>query len=234
MAGAAVSTQRARILVVDDHPMLRGGLIRLIDQQKDLICCGEAGTVAEAQTAVARHKPDLVILDLRLKGGDGLELIKSLKSRFSDLRILIISQYEARLYAERSLRAGALGYLVKEQAAEEVLDAIRTVLRGEIYLTRGTAGHLLHKLVGNRAQVRRTGIENLTDRELHVLQLLGDGRSTRDIAAELNLSFKTIETHRENLKNKLGLHTAAELTHYANEWAREQISLAPQRFKDGG
>ncbi|HEU0038659.1 MAG TPA: DNA-binding response regulator, partial [Verrucomicrobiae bacterium] len=106
--------------------------------------------------------------------------MKSLKSQFSDLRILIISQYEARLYAERSLRAGALGYLVKEQAAEEVLDAIRTVLRGEIYLTRGTAGHLLHKLVGNRAQVRRTGIENLTDRELHVLQLLGDGRSTRE------------------------------------------------------
>ena len=220
--------------MVDDHPMLRGGLIRLIDQQNDLICCGEAGTVAEAQTAVARHKPDLVILDLRLKGGDGLELIKSLKSQFSDLRILIISQYEARLYAERSLRAGALGYLVKEQAAEEVLDAIRTVLRGEIYLTRGTAGHLLHKLVGNRPQVRRNGIENLTDRELHVLQLLGDGRSTREIAAELNLSFKTIETHRENLKNKLGLHTAAELTHYANEWAREQISVPPQRFKDAG
>src|SRR5262249_48885325 len=117
----------ARVLIVDDHPMVREGLVRLISRQNDLVCCGEAGTVQETLGAVASQKPDLVILDLRLKGGDGLELIKSLKSQFPDLRILILSQYEAPLYAERALRAGALGYVVKEQAAEEVLTAIQTV-----------------------------------------------------------------------------------------------------------
>src|SRR6185436_8861316 len=149
---------KARILVVDDHPMVRDGLVRLINKQRDLICVGEAGTVTEAQTAVAKHRPDLVILDLRLKGGDGLELIKSLKSQFADLRILILSQYEARLYVERALRAGALGYVVKDQAAEEVLDAIRTVLAGQVYLTRGMAGLLLHKFVGAGSKAARGGV----------------------------------------------------------------------------
>ncbi len=220
---------RMRILVVDDHPVVRDGLIRLINRQRDLICCGEAGTEAEAQTAVAKQKPDLVILDLRLKGGDGLGLIKLLKSQFEDLRILVLSQYDAPAYVERALRAGALGYVVKEQAADGVLKAIRTVLAGQVYLTRGMAGLLLHKFVGTSPKAPLTGVEHLTDRELHVLQLLGAGMSTREVAAELGLSFKTIEAHRENIKHKLGLHGAAELIHYANEWAREQISLPPQK-----
>src|SRR5207245_2994434 len=140
---------------------------------RDVICCGEAGTVAQAQTEVAKHKPDLVILDLRLKSGDGLELIKSLKAQFADLRILILSQYEAPLYAERALRAGALGYVVKEQAAEEILGAIRTVLAGDVYLTRGMAALMLHKFVGAPKASGRGGAEQLTDRELNVLHLLG-------------------------------------------------------------
>ena len=177
--------------------------------------------------AVTKLKPDLVILDLRLKGEDGLELIKSLKSHFPDLRILILSQYEAPLYAERALRAGALGYVVKEQAAAEVLNAMRTVLAGQVYLTRGMAGLLLSKLVGTTSKAPRLGVEHLTDRELHVLQSLGAGLSTREIAAELRLSFKTVEAHRENIKHKLGLRGSAALIHYANEWAREQVSLPP-------
>ena len=218
---------KTRIVVVDDHPMMREGLIRLIGKQRDLICCGEAGTVAEAQRAVAKRKPDLVILDLRLKSGDGLELIKALKAQFADLRILILSQYEAPLYIERALRAGALGYVVKEQAATEVMKAIRTVLAGQIYLPGEMAALLLHKFVGTTAKAPQTSIEHLTDRELHVLQLLGAGMSTRAIAAELNLSFKTIEAHRENIKHKLGLRGAAALIHYATGWAREQISPPP-------
>lgn len=223
---------KARILVVDDHPLLRGGVIRLINQQSDLTCCGEAGTVAEAQVAAAQLKPDLVILDLRLKGGDGLDLIKSLKAEFPSLRMIVLSQYEAPLYVERALRAGALGYVVKEQAAEELLSAVRTVLAGEVYLTRGMSARLLHTFVGATPGTPRSGIDQLTDRELQVLQLLGAGMSTRRVAEELKISFKTIETHRENIKRKLGVRDASALILYANEWAREQVSL-PVQLMDG-
>lgn len=220
---STASTTKARILVVDDHPMVRDGLVQLISQHPDLICCGEADSVAAAQTAVERKLPDLVILDLRLKGGDGLELIKSLKSQHPRIKILILSQYDAPMYAERALRAGAVGYVVKEQAAAEVLQAIRTVLGGQVYLTRCMASIILQKMVGLKAE-GRSGVEALTDRELHVLNLLGGGLSTRQIANELKLSFKTVETHRENIKRKLGLSNAAALVHYATQWGRGQLS----------
>jgi DNA-binding NarL/FixJ family response regulator len=223
----AAAVTQARVLIVDDHPMVRDGLIRLISQHGDLMCCGEAGTVSEALLAAASLKPDLIILDLRLKGGDGLDLIKSLLAQSPDLRILILSQYEAPLYAERALRAGALGYVVKEQAAEEILGAIRTVLAGEVYLTRGMAALLLHKFVGAAPKTASNGAQQLTDRELHVLHLLGAGLSTREIAGELKLSFKTIETHRENIKRKLGLQNAAALVHYATQWSRQELSTSP-------
>jgi len=225
MPMAARISPQARILVVDGHPMVRHGLIGLMGQQTDLVCCGEASTAGEAQAAIAKLKPDLVILDLRLKGGDGLELIKSLKCLHPDLRILILTQYDAPLYAERALRAGALGYIIKDQAADEVLKAIRTVLSGEIYLTQAMAALLLHKLVGASRKASGTDVEQLTDRELHVLQLLGAGLSTREIASRLQLSFKTIETHRENIKFKLGLQNAVELIHFATNWASQQGSL---------
>jgi DNA-binding NarL/FixJ family response regulator len=204
--------------------MVRDGLIRLISQQTDLACCGEAATGPETHAAVDRLKPDLVILDLRLKQGDGIELIKSLKAQHADLRILILSQHEAPIYVERALRAGALGYVIKEQAADEVLKAIRSVLAGDIYLTRGMAALLLRKLVGPTPP-QEAGKQSLTDRELTVLQLLGTGLSTREIASQLNVSFKTIETHRENIKRKLSIRTAPALVHYATEWAREQVSV---------
>ena len=218
-------SQPSRILIVDDHPMVREGLVRLISQHQDLVCCGEAANGRDTMAAVASQRPDLVILDLRLKGEDGLELIKTLRSQFSDLRILILSQYEAPLYAERALRAGASGYLVKEQGAEEVLNAIRTVLGGELYLTRGIAALLLHKIVGANAKTTTENLQQLTDRELHVLNLLGMGLSTREIAAELRVSFKTVETHRENIKHKLGLQGAAALIHYATNWARQETAI---------
>jgi two-component system, NarL family, response regulator NreC len=228
----AMAARKARVLVVDDHPMMRAGLIQLINQQIDLACCGEAGTAAEAQAAVGRLKPDVVILDLRLKGGDGLELIKSLVSQFAGLRILVLTQYDAPHYVERALRAGALGYVVKEEAAEAVLGAVRAVLAGEVYLTRALAGRVLHTFIGSLPGTPRAGVEQLTDRELHVLQLLGAGFSTRKIATELMLSFKTIETHRENIKRKLGLRGAAELVHFASEWAREGVCLDRRSVTD--
>jgi DNA-binding NarL/FixJ family response regulator len=222
-----MAQKKSSILVVDDHPMVRDGLRRLIGQQPDLFCCGEAGTAADTLEAVIRLKPDLVILDLRLKGGDGLELIKALKSQHPDLKILILSQYEAPIYVERALRAGALGYVVKAQAAEEILKAVQATLTGEVYLTRGMAAVLLRRFVGFGPKPAGEGIEPLTDRELHVLHLLGSGLSTRQIAVELNLSFKTIETHRENIKRKLGLRGAAALVHYATQYTREQMAAPP-------
>jgi len=211
--------------VVDDHPMVRDGLIRMIVQQEDLTCCGEAATVAETYKAVDDLRPDLVVLDLRLKGGDGLELIKGLKSAHPQIKILILSQYDAPIYVERAMRAGALGYLIKEQAAEEVLKAIRSVLGGDIYLSRAMAALLLRKIVGPNPKNSQSGAEPLTDRELHVFQLLGAGLSTREIATELNLSFKTVETHRENIKRKLNIRGASALVHAATEWSRQQVSV---------
>jgi DNA-binding NarL/FixJ family response regulator len=217
---------KARIVVVDDHPMVRGGVIRLLERQSDLLCCGEAGDASEARALIASQKPDLAIIDLRLKGSDSLELIKALKVEFPATRILVLSQYDAPLYVERALRAGALGYVIKVQAPEEIVTAVRTVLAGEIYVTRAMAALLLHRFVGPTPGSTCPGIENLTDRELQVLQLLGAGLSTRKVADELKLSFKTIESHRENIKRKLKLKGAAELVHFANRWAGEQVTLS--------
>lgn len=217
---------KSRILVVDDHPIVRSGLIRLIDLQEDLVCCGEASNAAEATACIAAKDPDLVILDLRLKGTDSLELIKELIFRFDRLRILVLSQYDTPIYVERALRAGARGYVLKDQAADDLLEAMRAVLTGEVYLSRAMAASLLHKMVRISKKASREGLDLLTDRELHVLRLLGSGRSTRAIAGELNLSFKTIESHRENIKLKLGLRDAAQLVHFATEWSSERICVA--------
>lgn len=224
------SKPKAQILVVDDHPMIRGGLIRLISQQSDLECCGEAGTVAEAEAAIARQYPDLMILDFLLKSGASLDFIKSLKRRFPEFRILILSQYDAPLYVERTLHAGALGYVAKEHAPDEIITAIRTVLNGQVYLTRAMSARLLLNFVG-QCPKNPSGVEALTDRELQVLQLLGAGMGTREIAHALSLSFKTVETHRENMKRKLGLSSAPQLVHYAAEWARQQVSLPPDAIR---
>jgi DNA-binding NarL/FixJ family response regulator len=218
------ATAKSRILVVDDHPVVRQGLLHFINQQEDLVGCGEASNSAEALRAIALCHPDLAIVDVRLKNEDGLELIKQLKAGFPELRILMLSQYDLPLYAERALRAGALGFVIKAQAADEILTAIRSVLAGDIYLPQALARLLLHQLIGAAPNANRPSVENLTDRELHVLRLLGAGRSTREIAVALELSFKTVETHRENIKHKLGLQGANQLIHFATEWARQQTS----------
>jgi DNA-binding NarL/FixJ family response regulator len=224
----ALAVKKARILIVDDHPMLRSGLLCLIDQQPDLVCCAEAADVAEVWKAMSTQKPDLVILDLRLKSSDGLELIKSLRAQYPAVRILVLTQHAATIYVERVLRAGAHGFVAKEEAAQVILQAIRTVLAGEVYLTRAMAGLFLGRMMGTGAVVTGEDCARLSDRELHVMQLLGAGLSTRQVAAHLNLSFKTIETHRENIKRKLGLRGAAELVHFATRWARENVALESQ------
>ncbi len=209
-----------RILVVDDHPLVRDGLVQLIRRQNGLLCCGEADTVQDALDAALREHPDLVILDLRLDKGDGLELIKILKSQLPALRILVLSQLDEVLYAERVLKAGAHGYLMKEEAAKEVVTAIRMVLAGELYVSSKMSGLILRKMIESPSVRPVSGVESLTDRELQVFQMLGAGKSTRRIAAELFLSFKTVETHRENIKAKMGLADATTLIHQATIWYR--------------
>ena len=222
---------KTRVLVADDHPMMRDSLVRLLEQQPDMCCCAEAGTVGETQEKIGQCRPDMVIMDLRLRNGDGIELIKSLKAQQPALPILVFSQHDSSVYAERSLRAGAMGYVTKDHAAEDLLEAIRTVASGRIYLTRGLAALLLHRFVGTPAK-KGGDAQILTDRELHVLELLGTGLSPREAATALNISFKTVETHRENIKRKLGLHTATALTHYAVEWATKQFVLPADRSNE--
>jgi DNA-binding NarL/FixJ family response regulator len=222
---------KASVLVVDDHPLFRHGVVLLIDRQNDLYCCGEADSVATAQAAVAAKKPRVVLLDLRLGNEDGVELIKALKARFAALHILVLSQYDEALYAERALRAGANGYVMKEEATEEVLVALRTVLAGQPYVSRKMAALVLHKMLETKPNQQGDGVANLTDRELQVFQLVGAGLSARQIAVDLHVSFKTIQTHRENIKHKLGLRTAAELVCHASAWIR---GSAPTSVLKGG
>jgi DNA-binding NarL/FixJ family response regulator len=209
------------VCVVDDHPLVRNGLAQIINQQSDMVCGAEASDPMEALKIFSTHRPAVVLLDLRLKNYDGLEFIKSLKSLHSEVRILVLSQFDEELYAERALRAGAHGYIMKDHATEEVLDAIRTVRAGDLYLTRSMTNRLLQKSLNSRLP-RSNDVEKLTDRELHVLQLLGTGLSTREISKQLKLSVKTIETYREHLKHKLDLDSAAALVQYATQWVQKQ------------
>jgi DNA-binding NarL/FixJ family response regulator len=218
------SKNKARVLLVDDHPLVRDGLMEMINRTGDLTCCGEAGNTTDAQTAVSELKPDLVLLDLRLHNGDGLELVKIFKSLFPSLKVLILSQLDEMTYAERALRVGALGYVMKENATREILSAMRTVLAGEIFVSQKIKILAVRRMAGAKKSSNDGSaafVEKLTDRELQIFQLLGRGVGSRQIAADLYLSFKTIQTHRENIKRKLGLCDAASLVHHATLWIRE-------------
>ena len=219
---------KRRILIADDHPLFREGLVQLINRERDLSCCGETGTVAATQPAVARLQPDLLVLDLRLKDGDGLQLIKTLKARFPKLFILVVSQHPETLYAERALRAGARGYVMKEEATEEVRFAIRTILKGELFVSRKMSVLALHKLLDSSSEARSNNVGRLTDRELQVFQMIGAGKGTADIAAELHVSCKTIESHRENIKHKLGLRNAVDLLCHAVHWVHGHPGSDPR------
>lgn len=214
---------KSRFMVVDDHPLLRDGLMKLLSAQDDLESCGEADNVADAKRLVAAQKPALMLLDLRLKSGDSLDLIKTLKVESPEVKILVISQHDEMLFAERALRAGASGYVMKENATDEILAAVRCVLKGELYFSHRVGEAAVRRSLSVKPEASRTGIEQLSDRELQVFQLIGASFSTREIAAQFNLSVKTIETHRENIKQKLNLRNAGELSRCAQNWAAENL-----------
>lgn len=216
---------KRRIFLVDDHPVTREGLARLINHEDDLEVCGQAGTAARAIPQIEAQSPDLVVVDVSLTSGpSGLELIKDLAARHPQLRMLALSTHDEALYAERALRAGARGYVMKHEPTEQVMLAIHKVLGGEIYLSQAMNERLLRKMAHPRAMPLASDIERLSDRELEVYRLIGQGRGTRQIAAELRLSVSTVETYRSHIKEKLHLGSAPELVRCAVEWVHSQAS----------
>jgi DNA-binding NarL/FixJ family response regulator len=213
-------TSAARILIVDDHPMVREGLTMRISTQADLQVCGEAATEDEAIALAKETKPDLMIVDISLTSGHGLDVIKQVKSRFPAVKMLVLSGYQESLYAERALRAGAMGYLNKQESNDKVLQAIRAVLAGERYVSPEFTKRLVTQALGN-TDTTRSPIERLTDRELEIFRMVGEGLTSGAIANKLLVSTHTIDTHRENIKRKLSLKNASELTRAAVQWVLE-------------
>jgi DNA-binding NarL/FixJ family response regulator len=199
------------IMLVDDHPVMRNGLAQLINQEPDLKVCGQFEDSAPAFAAIATLKPDLVIVDLSLKDGSGLDLVKNIKAAHPRVLILVLSMHDETLYAERVLHAGASGYIMKQAATEQVLGAIRKVLGGGIHLSEGMSSRFVHRMATGKSVTGGSVMERLSDRELEVFRLIGEGRGTRQIAQQLHLSVKTVESHRAHLKEKLNLKTATEL-----------------------
>jgi DNA-binding NarL/FixJ family response regulator len=213
--------KRARVLLVDDHALVRRGLADLVGDEPDLEVCGEAEDTSEAVACVAELHPDVVIVDLSLKTGHGLDLIKRLRAHDDGPAVLVLSMHDEALFAERALRAGALGYVNKQEAPAKVIEALRQVLAGKVYLSGTMTERLLKRAAGGaEAGVRLPG-ETLSDRELTVFDMIGQGLATREIAERLHLSIKTVETYREHIKAKLGLKNSAELSRHAAQWALE-------------
>ena len=215
---------KTKVLLVDDHAILRQGLVKLINHEADMVVCGEAEDAAKAFDAVESLSPDIAVVDISLKGSNGIELIKNVKARFPDLPMLVLSMHDESLYAERALRAGSLGYIMKEEAIEQVLVAIRKVLGGEIFLSEKMKSRMLQNLAQGKGKVVSSPIEQLTDRELEVFRLIGEGHSTRQIAGELHLSVRTVEAYREYIKAKLNLKNATELVQHAFHWVHHEAA----------
>lgn len=211
-----------RILIVDDHPLVRSGFAQLIGDCPDLEVCGEAGDMSEALKQVEATNPDLAIIDLSLAGGSGLDLIEHIRARNKKILMLVASMHDETLYAERVLAAGARGYINKQEAQERIIQAIRQVLSGKVYLSQHMTDRLLSGMVDANGEKR--DIDSLSNRELQVFELIGQGVATSQMAEQLNLSVKTIETHQAHLKKKLGLRSAHELNQRAIRWVMEQDS----------
>lgn len=218
----SAETVRIRILVVDDHPIVREGLVRVIDQSPDLLVCGHAENIPQALALVDNSKPDLVIVDISLGGQNGIELIKDIKVRSPALPVLVHSMYDEAMYAERCLRAGAKGYVMKQEPPQKLLEGVRRVLKGEVHLSEAMTKQLLCRISSGPEGKGNSPSELLSDREFEVFELLGRGRRTREIAQVLNLSDKTVQTHREHIKEKLNIHDAVSLVRQAVQWVEAQ------------
>jgi DNA-binding NarL/FixJ family response regulator len=212
------SVPKCKVFLVDDHPIVRQGLALFIDREPDLLVCGEADGATSALQAIREAAPDFVVLDISLDGPDGLELLKTLRLRYPNLPVLVLSMHDEAVYAERALRAGANGYIMKQEATEKVLTAIRHILGGDVYLSDRLTKRMLQQFV-NGAVSPRDPLAKLSDRELEVYRLIGAGHSTRQIADELHVSTKTVESYQAHIKEKLALRNARELVQHAVEWS---------------
>ena len=208
---------------MDDHPVLRYGLALLINQEADLTVCGEEADASKALNAINQLKPDLVIVDLSLKDSSGLELIRNIKAQYSGVRMLVLSLHDELIFAEVAFRAGALGYLMKQEASERIITAIRRVLSGQIYLSDALAAKLLQQQVLGESDTNDSPVKRLSDRELEILQLIGRWKKTSEIARELHLSVNTIESYRQQIKRKLNVTSGSELVRYASSWVRKEF-----------
>jgi DNA-binding NarL/FixJ family response regulator len=220
MAAKKREKDKKKVLIVDDHPVMCHGVAQLVEQEPDLAVCGTAGDAQGALRAAETHQPDVAIVDISLKGGSGIELIKDIKIRSPKVQVLVLSMHDESFYAERVLRAGAKGYVSKGEDPAKLIKGIRKVLDGEIYVSEKVASKMLRRLIGGKPDPDGFLIERLSDREFEVFELIGQGMQTREIAGRLHLSVKTVEAHREHIKAKLKLDTAADVLKYAIRWAQ--------------
>jgi DNA-binding NarL/FixJ family response regulator len=210
---------KSKVLVVDDHPIVRQGLTLLINRESDLMVCGEAEDAHTAMQSLTATRPDILVVDISLNGPDGLDLLKEIRARHPNLPVLILSMHDESIYAERALRAGAQGYIMKQEATEKVLVALRRILSREIYVSERIANRMLQRYIGGPIAGRPSSIADLTDRELEVFRLIGEGHSTRQIAEDLHISVKTVESYQSHIKEKLSLRSARELVQHAIQWS---------------
>jgi DNA-binding NarL/FixJ family response regulator len=217
-------SEKSRLLIVDDHPLFREGLRQLIEREPDLTVCGEASAAAEALQAIPQLKPDLVLVDISLGASSGIDLIKAIKNDYDDLQILVVSMHDESLYAERALRAGAMGYIMKHEPGKTVKTAIRKVLGGEMYLSEKMSSAVISKFMRGQGDRPASPLELLSDRELEVFRMLGQGKGTRQIAQDLNVTIATINSFRNRIKEKLHLKTATEVMLHAIQWFREETA----------
>lgn len=225
-AAPASRTERKRILVVDDHVMMRSGLTQLINQQPGLVVCGEAGGPAEAMEKIPRCRPDLIVADLTMKEGSGFEFIKNVLAVHGNIPILVVTMHDESIYAERVLRAGACGYIMKEESADCLITAILRVLDGGVYLSNAMSARLLKSITSPQPRSLHSPLQKLTDREFEVFQLIGGGNSTKEIASRLHLSPSTVDVHRAHIREKLQLKNATALVYYAVQWVRTEGNAA--------
>ena len=212
--------EKFTVVIVEDHPMFREQIAHLIGRQPDMVVCGEADNIQNGFALIKERKPHIAVVDISLKGSSGLELLKDLRAHGIELPILILSMHEESLYAERALRAGAKGYITKHEAAEKVMQAIRQVLRGEIYLNPRFMSQVVTKITGNRDGEKQS-IDRLTDRELEVFELIGRGQRSREISARLGVGLTTVDTYRARIKDKLNLENAVQLQFEATRFVRD-------------
>jgi DNA-binding NarL/FixJ family response regulator len=211
-----------RVLLVDDHPIMRHGLSQLIRAEEGLDVCGDAGTAADGLDAVGHFKPDLVVVDLTLPDKNGLELLKDIQALHPGTLCIVLSMHDESVYAERALRAGARGYVMKEAAADHLVDAIRRVLGGGIYVSDAMASRMLEVMTSSRSKPGASSIDRLTDRELEILEMIGKGVATKNIAEKLSISTRTVEAHRAHIKEKIGITDGAALVRYAVQWVESR------------